>query len=58
MEGVGEEEEGCPTWGRALLRLLSTRMHVRPHWQPRREHCTTAQSRVLASGHQGQLLVE
>jgi hypothetical protein len=35
MEGVGEEEEGYPTRGRALLRLLFTRAQPGP--QPGRE---------------------
>jgi hypothetical protein len=35
MEGVGEEKEGYPTWGRALLSLLSImRMHERPQLEP------------------------
>jgi hypothetical protein len=52
MEGVGEEEEGYPTWGRALLSLLSMRMHERPQLEP------DSSMSVLHHKHQGQLSID
>jgi hypothetical protein len=56
MEGVGEEKEGCPTWGRALLSLLSMRMHERPHGRPQLE--PDASMSALYHKHQGQLSID